>query len=76
MVILKRNFATRGIVVEGAQDEADEHVTIDLTVGTQYQIAGRAEWHQLSDNAPVALSGMAVRHKWSWSCNTKSVVGG
>jgi deoxycytidine triphosphate deaminase len=47
MIILKRNFLTRGIIIENSQDDDTEHVTIDLTVGDQYQVAGQAEWHQL-----------------------------
>jgi len=47
VVILKRNFAARGIIIENARPDPDEHVTIDLSVGDRYQLAGRPEWYEL-----------------------------
>jgi deoxycytidine triphosphate deaminase len=47
MVILKRNFSARGIIVENAQVQPDEHVTIDLSVGNRFQVAGKSEWYEL-----------------------------
>jgi deoxycytidine triphosphate deaminase len=53
MVILKRNFSARHIIVENACDDSDEHVTIDLSVGDRYQKAGQPRWYDLAQ--PIAL---------------------
>jgi deoxycytidine triphosphate deaminase len=53
MIILKRNFAAREIIVENARSDPDEHVTIDLCVGDRYQIAGRPTWYDLKRPIPL-----------------------
>lgn len=53
MVILKRNYASRGIIVDNARPDPEEHVTIDLSVGDRYQVAGKPEWYELRRSYPL-----------------------
>jgi deoxycytidine triphosphate deaminase len=47
MIILKRNFAARGIVITEMHEDENEQVTTDLCIGDRYQIAGKSKWYEL-----------------------------
>lgn len=48
MIILIKNLEARGIEIDGATIDPDEYVTVDLTVGSEFQVAGRADWHKFT----------------------------
>lgn len=52
-MILANNLETRGIIIDPLDNDSEEQVSVDLSVGGMYQHSGDNEWRYLGDEITI-----------------------